>query len=290
MTTTVSVLGLGPMGQALASALVAANHRTTVWNRTPAKADALRARGALWADTPAEAVAASDLILVNVVDQAAVDAVLGAAGDAIAGRAVVGLASDIPDSAHRTEELVTARGGRYLDGAIMTPTDTIGTPGASILFAGPRDLFDAHRPVFDALATVSWVGADVGRAAAFDMALLDVFWTSVSGFVHALAMAGAHGIAPAELLPHAGNIAAILPPVFGEIAERIEADRHSDPSAPVSSVAASVRHLIAASASAGLDAGALEAFRGYVDAAVAAGHGADEISRIIPAAVTVPTL
>lgn len=286
--TTASVLGLGPMGQALAGALVAANLRTTVWNRTPAKAQALRARGAVPADTPAAAVAASDLILVNVVDQAAADAVLEAAGDAVAGRVVVGLSSDVPDSAQRTEELVTARGGRYLDGAIMTPTDTIGTPGASILFAGPRDLFDTHRPVFDALATVSWVGEDIGRAAAFDMALLDVFWTSVSGFVHALAMAGAHGIAPTELLPHANNIAAILPPIFGEIADRVETDRHTDPSASVSSVAASVRHLIAASQAAGLDAGALEAFRGYVDAAVDAGHGADEISRIRPIGDTVP--
>lgn len=289
MSATVSVLGLGPMGQALAGALVAAKLPTTVWNRTPAKADALRARGAVWAGSPAEAVAAGELILVNVVDQTAADAVLDAAGDAIAGRVVVGLSSDIPDSARRTEELVTARGGRYLDGAIMTPTDTIGTPGASILFAGPKDLFDEHRAVFDVLATVSWVGEDIGRAAAFDMALLDVFWTSVSGFVHALAMAGAHGIAPTELLPHANNIAAILPPVFGEIAERTEADRHGDPSASVSSVAASVRHLIAASGSVGLDAGALEAFRGYVDAAVVAGHGADEISRIRPSSDTVPT-
>lgn len=290
MTTTVTVLGLGPMGQALAGALVAAEFRTIVWNRTAAKADALRARGALWADTPALAAAAGDLVLVNVVDQAAADAVLTAAGDALAGRVVIGLSSDIPDSAHHTEDLVTARGGRYLDGAIMTPTDTIGTRSASILLAGPRDVFDAHRDVLEALATVSWVGAEVGRAAAFDMALLDVFWTSVSGFVHALAMAGAHGIPPTELLPHASNIAAILPPIFGEIAERVEADRHGDAGVSVSSVAASVRHLIAASRAAGLDAGALEAFRGYVDAAVDAGHGADEISRIIPASVTVPSL
>ncbi|QZH61580.1 NAD(P)-binding domain-containing protein [Mycolicibacterium farcinogenes] len=289
MSTTVSVLGLGPMGQALAGALVAANLRTTVWNRTAAKADGLLARGALWADTPARAAAVADLILVNVVDQAAADSVLAAAGDALAGRVIVGLSSDIPDSAHHTEDLVVARGGRYLDGAIMTPTDTIGTRNASILLAGPRDLFDAHRDVLEVLATVSWVGSDVGRAAAFDMALLDVFWTSISGFVHALAMAGAHGIAPTELLPHANNIAAILPPIFGEIAERVEADRHGDASASVSSVAASVRHLIAASGSAGLDAGALEAFRGYVDAAVDAGYGADEISRIVPASVIVPS-
>ncbi|MCW1823105.1 MULTISPECIES: NAD(P)-dependent oxidoreductase [Mycolicibacterium] len=289
MSTTVSVLGLGPMGQALAGALVAANLRTTVWNRTAAKADGLLARGALWADTPARAAAVADLILVNVVDQAAADSVLAAAGDALAGRVIVGLSSDIPDSAHHTEDLVVARGGRYLDGAIMTPTDTIGTRNASILLAGPRDLFDAHRDVLEVLATVSWVGSDVGRAAAFDMALLDVFWTSISGFVHAVAMAGAHGIGPTELLPHANNIAAILPPIFGEIAERVEADRHGDASASVSSVAASVRHLIAASGSAGLDAGALEAFRGYVDAAVGAGYGADEISRIVPASVIVPS-
>ncbi|OMB85953.1 NAD(P)-dependent oxidoreductase [Mycolicibacterium conceptionense] len=289
MSTTVSVLGLGPMGQALAGALVAANLRTTVWNRTAAKADGLLARGALWADTPARAAAVADLILVNVVDQAAADSVLAAAGDALAGRVIVGLSSDIPDSAHHTEDLVVARGGRYLDGAIMTPTDTIGTRNASILLAGPRDLFDAHRDVLEVLATVSWVGSDVGRAAAFDMALLDVFWTSISGFVHAVAMAGAHGIGPTELLPHANNIAAILPPIFGEIAERVEADRHGDASASVSSVAASVRHLIAASGSAGLDAGALAALRGYVDAAVDAGYGADEISRIVPASVIVPS-
>jgi len=44
--TSVTVLGLGPMGQALTDALLDANYRTTVWNRTESKADAVRARGA----------------------------------------------------------------------------------------------------------------------------------------------------------------------------------------------------------------------------------------------------
>jgi len=37
----VTVLGLGTMGSALARALVAARHQTTVWNRNPAKATPL---------------------------------------------------------------------------------------------------------------------------------------------------------------------------------------------------------------------------------------------------------
>jgi 3-hydroxyisobutyrate dehydrogenase-like beta-hydroxyacid dehydrogenase len=278
--TTVTVLGLGPMGQALSTALLDAGHHTTVWNRTESKADTLRARGAVWASSPAEAVMASTLSLINVVDHDAVDAVLDVAGDAVGGRVIVGLSSDTPDRARQTAKLVEDGGGSYLDGAIMTPTTTIGTPSASLLFAGRRELFDTHRDVFAVLGEPTWLGADVGRAAAFDMSLLDMFWTAVSGFLHALTVARANGILPSELLPHARGIVDILPPIFDEFAERIESDRHGDSSAPVSSVAASVRHLIAASHDAGVDAGALEAFRGYVDAAVAKGYGADEASRI----------
>jgi 3-hydroxyisobutyrate dehydrogenase-like beta-hydroxyacid dehydrogenase len=244
--TSVTVLGLGPMGQALSAALLDAGHRTTVWNRTESKADALRARGAIAAPTPAHAVEASEVTLINVVDHDAVDSVLDAAGGAVAGRTVVGLSSDTPDRVRQTAKLVEDRGGHYLDGAIMTPT-TIGTPSASILFAGARSLFDAHGHVFATLGTASRLGEDVGRAAAFDMSLLDLFWTSVSGFLHAVNVARGNGITPGELLPHARGIIDILPPIFEELADRIEADRHGDTSAPVSSVAASVRHLIAAS-------------------------------------------
>ncbi|MBJ7387776.1 MAG: NAD(P)-dependent oxidoreductase, partial [Mycolicibacterium sp.] len=177
--TTLSVIGLGPMGQALSNALLDANLPLSVWNRTESKADGLLARGAQWAPSPAAAIAASDLTLINVVDHAALDAIVDSAGQAVAGRIIVGLSSDAPERARRTAALVETLGGRYLDGAIMTPTVTIGTPDASILFAGPRDLYDAHQVTFTTLATTTWLGDEVGRAAGFDMALLDLFWTSV---------------------------------------------------------------------------------------------------------------
>ena len=68
-----------------------------------------------------------------------------------------------------------------------------------------------YRDVFAALGEPTWLGEDYGRAAAFDMSLLDVFWTSVSGFLHAVTVARANGIAPDELLPHARGIVDILP-------------------------------------------------------------------------------
>jgi 3-hydroxyisobutyrate dehydrogenase-like beta-hydroxyacid dehydrogenase len=278
--TAVTVVGLGPMGQALSRALLGAGYRVTVWNRTESKATQLLSIGAEWAPDPAHAVAASEVTLINVVDHDAVDAVVAAGGDAVAGKVVVSVSSDTPDRARQTAQRIADAGGRYLDGAIMTPTDVMGTPEASVLYAGPRDLFDSHRTLFEVLGQATWLDEDHGRAAAFDMALLDTFWTATGGFLHALETSRAHGITPAELLPHALGIAAILPPVFTELAERVQAGRHGDSSAPVSSVAASLEHLIVTSESAGVDSGALRALKRYADAAVAAGHGADEVSRL----------
>lgn len=278
----VTILGLGPMGQALAAALLDAKYRTTVWNRTAAKAGPLIARGALTAADPGAAFAAADLALINVVDHGAVDAILTAAGTAVAGTVIVGLSSDTPERARRTAGLVADLGGHHLDGAIMTPTATIGTPDASLLFAGPREHYDAGVEVFGALGTPTWLGAGYDRAAAYDMALLDLFWTSVSGFLHAIGIAKAHGIGAAELLPHATGIVDILTPIFTEITERVETGEHGQADAPVSSVAASLRHLIATSRDVSADAGALEAFARIVEKAVADGRGAQEISVLAP--------
>jgi glutamyl-tRNA reductase len=63
----VTVIGLGEMGTALAGVFLEGGHPTTVWNRTPEKADALVAKGARWAVTVRDAVAASPLVVVSVI-------------------------------------------------------------------------------------------------------------------------------------------------------------------------------------------------------------------------------
>ncbi|RWO29366.1 MAG: hypothetical protein EOS11_21565 [Mesorhizobium sp.] len=62
----ITLIGLGPMGSALGSALLSQGHALTVWNRTASKADAPVEAGALRAETLASAVGASPRILVCV--------------------------------------------------------------------------------------------------------------------------------------------------------------------------------------------------------------------------------
>ncbi|WP_405522496.1 NAD(P)-binding domain-containing protein [Streptomyces canus] len=64
--------GLGLLGHALAGTLLAAGHPTTVWNRSTGKGADLIGRGARWAGSAGEAVAASAVVMVCVTDDNAV--------------------------------------------------------------------------------------------------------------------------------------------------------------------------------------------------------------------------
>ncbi|MEU6986821.1 NAD(P)-binding domain-containing protein [Streptomyces sp. NPDC046324] len=281
--SSVTVLGLGPMGRALAGAFLDAGLRTTVWNRTPGRDRELAARGAVGAGSAEEAVAASGLTVVCVVNYDAADAVLRreAVTGALEGRTVVNLTADTPARARSTAAWAAEHGIRYLDGAIMTPTTTIGTPGAVFLHSGPEDLYRAHRPVLDALGgTHTHLGEEIGRAAAYDIALLDIFWTAMAGYAHALAVARAEGITARELAPFAQGIGAILPPVFEEAAAEVDDGTFSGEGNPITSAASSMAHIVEASEAHGIDAGVMRAAEGLARRTIGLGHGTDGFLQI----------
>lgn len=279
----VTVLGLGPMGRALAGAFLDAGVRTTVWNRTPGKDRDLVERGAVSAGSAEEAVSASELIVVCVVNYDAADAIVRreAVTGALKGRTVVNLTADTPDRARDLAAWAAEHGIGYLDGAIMTPTPTIGTPAAVFLHSGPEELYRQCQPVLDALGgTHTHLGADIGRAAAYDIALLDIFWTAMAGYAHALAVARAEGVSARELAPFAKGIGAILPPIFEEGAEEVDSGRFSGEDNPITSAVSSMAHIVHTSEAHGIDAGVMRAAEGLARRAIGQGHGADGFLRI----------
>ncbi|ADB35349.1 6-phosphogluconate dehydrogenase NAD-binding protein [Kribbella flavida DSM 17836] len=279
--TPVTVLGLGPMGQALAAAFLAAEHPTTVWNRTPGKGDQLAAQGATVASTAAEAAAASGLIVVCVLDYDAVEQILAAAEPVLAGRTVVNLTADSPDRARQTAQWAAERGIQYLDGAIMTPTETIGGPEAVVLYSGPKDLYAGHAPALAALGgTQSHLGEDPGRAAAHDVALLGIFWTALTGIMHAFALAKAENIAARDLAGFARGITDLLSPSIDGFAANIDAGEHPGTTTNLLSAAAGIAHIVHASEQHGIDAGLLRAAHALTRQAIADGHGTDEFTRL----------
>ncbi|WIM93583.1 NAD(P)-binding domain-containing protein [Actinoplanes oblitus] len=275
----VAVLGLGPMGRALAAASLAAGHPTVLWNRSPDKAAPLVARGASVAATPAEAARRASVVLTCVVDYEAARAVV--AGLASGSTAmVVNLSSGHAAQARDMASWAAGQGIDYLDGAIVTPAPTIGTPAASILYSGPRALYDRSAIVRESLGAGVYLGADAGTAAAYEMALLDLFTMCVGGLAHAFALAAAEGISPEAFARFARGIGHLLPDMSDRFADQLSTGSFSADVSSIASAGSAIAHVRAAASARDLDTAPLRAVQSIIDRAVAAGYGDDSYARL----------
>ncbi|WP_405830008.1 MULTISPECIES: NAD(P)-dependent oxidoreductase [unclassified Streptomyces] len=218
---SLTLLGLGDMGTALARTWLAAGHRLTVWNRTAAKAAPLAAEGALVAASPAEAVAANGLVVVCLLDDASVGSALD--GIDLTGKDVVNLTTGTPAEGRARAAWAEERGARFVDGGIMATPTMIGAPeaGGYVFYSGSRALFDTHRAVLEVPAGARFVGEDAGHAALHDVALLSAMWGMFAGISHAYALIEGEDIAPKDLAPLLSEWLGAMGFFVGNAAERL---------------------------------------------------------------------
>jgi 3-hydroxyisobutyrate dehydrogenase-like beta-hydroxyacid dehydrogenase len=278
-----SVLGLGSMGSALARALLRAGVPTTVWNRSPARAEPLREQGAAVAATATEALLKADLAVLCLRDHAAAREVLDSIDPAaFAGRTVLNVASSTPQQARETAEWAASRGITYLTGAIMVPTPLVGQPEALILYSGARPVFERHVAQLRLLAGVAdHVGEDPGQAALLDVAMLDIFFAGMTSFLHAAAMVTAQGMSAEAFLHYGQQIASLLPSTFAGLAADVDAGSYPGTEDNLAMELAGLEHVSDTSAELGLDSRLPDLMRDLVREAVVDGHGADGYSRVV---------
>lgn len=201
----VTVIGLGAMGGRIAEVRLSAGHPTTVWNRTPGRAEPLAALGATHAATAAEAVAANRLVLVCVLDHAAAREVLEPVAGELAGRTLVHLSTGTPRQARDMAAWAAEHGIDHVDGAMMATPTMIGKDGARFLYSGSQAAFDRYRPTLERLGAAEFFGADAGLAALYDLALLTGMYTMFGGFLHGAALVGTAGVGAGEFAERAAS-------------------------------------------------------------------------------------
>ncbi|QBQ60508.1 NAD(P)-dependent oxidoreductase [Saccharomonospora xinjiangensis] len=198
---SVTVLGLGAMGAALATALIDAGHSVTVWNRTPAKTAPLVARGAARAGDIDEALRAGQVIVTCLLDHAAVHDVLDDHVGALAGRTLVNVTNTTPEGSAELASWAACHGAEFLDGGIMAVPPQIGTPSAFVLYSGSEQALATARPALEAFGDVRYLGSDPSLAALQDLALLSGMYGMFGGILHAFALVRTGGITAREFAP-----------------------------------------------------------------------------------------
>jgi len=277
----VTVIGLGSMGSALASALLDRGHPTTVWNRSADKARPLADRGAHPAPTPREAITASPLVLACVLDYEVLYSVLEPVAETLAGKVLVNLTSGSPEQAQEMAGWVRSHGAGYLDGAIMTTPPGVGSSGMMFLYSGSPTVFETHRPTLAALGDPLHLSDDPGMASLYDAALLGLMWSTMTGWLHGTALVGAEKTPATAFTPIAIRWLTAVAGFLTTYAPQVDAGRYPGDDATIDVQIAAIEHLLHAAESRGVDNALPELLKSTMERAKAAGHGSHSFAGVV---------
>ncbi|XP_058891301.1 cytokine-like nuclear factor N-PAC isoform X5 [Acipenser ruthenus] len=199
----IGFLGLGLMGSGIVANLLKMGHIVMVWNRTAEKqlgslqCDLFIQEGARLGRTPAEVVSTCDVTFSCVSDpKAAKDLVLGPSGvlqGIRPGKCYVEMSTVDPDTVAELSQVITSRGGRFLEAPVSGSQQLSNDGMLVILAAGDRSLYEDCSSCFQAMGKTSFFLGEVGNAAKMMLILNMVHGSFMATIAEGLTLAQVTG-------------------------------------------------------------------------------------------------
>jgi 3-hydroxyisobutyrate dehydrogenase-like beta-hydroxyacid dehydrogenase len=196
----VAFLGLGIMGQSMATNLVKAGHEVTVWNRTPGKL----VEGAAVAQTPVNAAQGAEVVWLCVSDTDAVEqSIFGVDGaeKSLAEGAIIADSSTIsPSATLKFADRVAAKGVAWVD-APMTGSKIGARDGTLVFIVGGEEAsIERLKPLFAAMGKKIFRMGDTSKGQATKLAMNLQIAMIFEGFAEALTLATKLGVDTQQLV------------------------------------------------------------------------------------------
>jgi 3-hydroxyisobutyrate dehydrogenase len=281
----VGFLGLGRMGEPMATRLVRAGTDLTVWNRRPAAADVLREAGATVADSAHDVVDATDVVIVMLANGAATDAVLGRTPDGfavpVAGRVVVNMGTVSPEYSLGLATDLRAHGAQFVE-APVSGSRVPAYDGALVaMLAGDDEVVARVEPLLAPMVAATFRCGEVPKAIETKLAANVFLIGTVSALAEAVHFARGRGLDTEVLrsVLDAGTMASALSRV--KLAKLVEED--DSPQAAVSDVLYNNRLILEAARARGLPMPLLETCESLFATTEELGHGRADMVAVVEA-------
>jgi 3-hydroxyisobutyrate dehydrogenase-like beta-hydroxyacid dehydrogenase len=199
----VGFIGLGTMGSAMASNLVAAGYHVTVWNRSEAAVEKLVSLGAKVARTPDRAVQGDVVHSMLANDQAVRDIVLdsGLLDAMDPGTVHVNHATISVVLARQLAEEHAKRGIDYVAAPVFGRPDVAAAGKLNILAAGKTSAIEKVQPLLQVMASKVWPMGDAPeRANAVKLAGNFMIVTAIESMAEASVLAQAYGVSATDFI------------------------------------------------------------------------------------------
>lgn len=270
----VALLGTGILGRAVAERVRSSGHLVTVYNRTPAHAEPLRARGVTVAASPAEALRASDCALLCLADAGAIRSVLLAAEarPALRDRTIIQMGTIGPDESRDLAMAVHAEGGDYLEAPVLGSAPEAKTGTLLIMVGARKDQMQRWEPLLRALSREPLLIGAVGQAAALKLAMNQLIAAETAAFSLSLALVQRSQVS-LDAFMSVLKQSALYAPTFEKKLPRMREHRYDDPNFSTRHLLKDVDLVRTTAHRHGLRAETLEGVRTLLERAIRDGYG-----------------
>ncbi|HTW84924.1 MAG TPA: NAD(P)-dependent oxidoreductase [Candidatus Sulfotelmatobacter sp.] len=272
----IAYLGTGLLGSGFVRRLLERGETVRVWNRTPEKARALAADGAVVCATAAEAVRGADQIQLTLSDDASVDAVLEPlAGEIGASTIILDHTTTAPTPTGERVARWKQRGVTFVHTPVfMGPAAARNAQGFMLLSAAPEDRATVKPLIVPMTGKVIELGDDPTRAAAFKLFGNMMLVFVVTGLADGYRFAESLGIPASEAQRLFDDF---KPGATFELRGKAMANGDFTPQWELSMARKDVRLMMEEAQRHGTSLAVLPAIAAYFDEYVRAGYGGQDV-------------
>lgn len=204
MGQTVAFVGLGIMGSRMVKHVLKAGYAVRVYNRTPAKAEAVRSLGAVVCGSPREAAVGADFVVSIVADPPALVAVMDGPEGILAGcrpgTLVVDMSTVDPDTSQAMAAKAAARGVRYVEAPVTGGPWAAEEGKLTIMAGGAPEDFSLAKPLLETMGKKILLVGPMGQGSVLKLALNLVAAAIVTSTVESLALTTKYGLDPGTVV------------------------------------------------------------------------------------------
>jgi 3-hydroxyisobutyrate dehydrogenase-like beta-hydroxyacid dehydrogenase len=188
----------------MATNLIKAGHKLTVYNRTTAKAAGLAAAGARLASSPADAARGADAVMMIVSDSAAVEEVVAGKGGILeslgAGTLVIDSSTISPSVSRKMACLVAGKGASWIDAPVTGSKHGAEKGELTFMIGGDRAAFDRALPLLQVLGKKHIYCGQAGLGLSAKLAQNTIQATMLEVFCEGFVLAAKAGVRPETML------------------------------------------------------------------------------------------
>jgi 3-hydroxyisobutyrate dehydrogenase len=277
----IALFGTGLMGAPLGERLLDAGYPLVVWNRTMDKTAPLVAKGALRADTPAQAVASAEVLITWLADQKAIQEVLFPAERAslLEGKTLLQMATIGPSHSRALMDAAHAHGADYLEAPVLGSTPEAKQGSLLLMVGSSADMYQRFLPLLQVFGANPIHVGEVGQAAAMKLAFNQLIASLTAAFSLSLGLIQEEGVR-VELFMDMLRESALYAPTFDKKLLRLLERDYANPNFPTRHLLKDADLFLNAAAEHGLTAACLEGVRDTIAVTLAKGLADADYSAI----------